>query len=67
MSKTSEILHKALVSCGDDAEASAGINRTGKGLFYLLNTEPVTIICDRLAQKLKEQGYRVTKTLDIEK
>jgi hypothetical protein len=68
MAKTSEILYKALVSCGIDLARTKHLTGGDErmGLYELLHKEPITIVCDSLARKLKEQGYRVTKTLENE-
>lgn len=67
MSETSEILREALVSCGEDYEKTQSSFEIGSGVFLLLNTQPTTIICDLLARKLQERGFRVIKLLEITK
>lgn len=68
----SVILYQALVACGDDyakrvsphTKLAAFSGVPGTGLYEFIDTQPVTVICDLMAQKLNELGYRVTKPLE---
>lgn len=55
---TKSVIFSALTACGDDE---------GTDVQTFIDIQPITVICDRLAQKLTELGYRVTQSSDIPK
>ena len=70
MVNQAEVLHKALISAGDDyARTRVGEKAlgTGVGLYALLHEEPVALICERLSQKLEDRGYRLYRVTKLAK
>lgn len=50
----------ALTAIGEDYDLAGGLE-SGVGVYNFLGTTPLSLLCDIVAKKLNEQGYRVTK------
>lgn len=57
----SDVLFKALVACGED------FGPDKRGVYVLLETKPISVICGLLATRLNTLGYRVIESSNVTK